>query len=350
MKAEFVSLGIVLLFVSLSWGSLDENASYYFSSLSLSNNVALLVKTCEYDGNSLYFGVGTNCWSRQTDGGTSFVLVKGETLYFHSSGIQQHSTMNLVTPNDTRGYSALDVPESFKQEPVLVHLTFGMTEYYVAPSLQLAYSAVTHRTSFFKFPYRSIWHNKDEMNWWVSGIPFRSRKAIVVERARREKSFGEDFYRRLMAVPQHPDIASALHGTGTTNVLIAVVGDLTNGIPQQVQQIQIRVVGTVPDRHIHGIRWEYSENGRNIARYCYDRVGRLTWFSSERAAVGDDGKTVLADPWVFEYNTEGVLLRSFDSGPNPLLVITDRTFYFSGENSRIRSFLDDALEATRDLL
>jgi len=349
MKTKFVSLGTVLFLVFLSWGNLDENASYYFSSLSLSNNVALLVKTCEYDGNSLYFGVGTNCWSRQTDDGTSFYLAKGETLYFHSSGIQQHSTMNLVSPNDALGNCALDVPESFKQEPVLVHLTLGMSEYYVAPSLQLAYSTVTRQTSVFKFPYRSIWRNKDEMNWWVSGIPFRSRKVIVDERARREKSFGEEIRRRLISAPQNQGVALALQGTGPTNVQVAITGDLTNGIPQLVQQVQVRIVG-VADRYVHSVRFEYDANGRNIFRYCYDRTGCLRWFSSERAVLDDEGQEELEDYWVFEYDASGALLRSFDQGTNPLLIITDRTFYFTGENSQVRKFLDDALEATRDIL
>jgi len=278
--------------------------------------------------------------------GSVFVLNLGEALHFHAPGIWQDSRLSLIQPEAIEQNA---LPQEFRNETPLLLLRKRNVDYFIAPNLQKACSTNDNNVSYFKFPYRSIWKNQDEYHCWLSGWEFRPRKSIVDERALRERNFSGDFLRSLMSMPQNQDVVTALQGTGETNVQITVAGDLTNGLPQQVQQARVRVVGTVPDRYVHSVRFEYCANGQNILRYCYDRVGRLKWFSSERAVQGD-GETILEDRWVFEYDDNGMLLRCLCPGQNPLLVISDRTFYFSGEHARIRQFINDVFEATKDIL
>ena len=326
--------------------SIDEDVSQCFEELSISNGTSLVVKTSLYE--DFLFSKVSMKRCRRVHPGKVFVLGLGETLHFHAPDVWEDLRLTFFQPSDTEKGG---LPLEFRQESKLLLLNWGESNYFISPSLQRAFSTNDNSVSYFKFPYKSIWRNRAEYEQWTVtfGCGLRPRRRRIEERARHEREFAEALYRRLMAMPRDLNLVQALQGTGSTNVQIAVAGELTNGIHQFVQNIQVRVDGSTPERSVCGVRFEYADNGRNTFRYRYDRAGRLRWFSSERAVPGDNGETVLADPWIFEYNEAGTLLRAFDSGPNPLLVITDRTFYFSIDDSRIRPFLDAEIEAMRGI-
>lgn len=332
--------------VNLDEVSIDEDASHTFESISISNGTSLVVRTSLYS--ELCFRKTDTGGNRQTPAGSTFVVNLGETLYFRAPWVRRDSKLTYFQPSE----SVRDVlPAEFRTESNLILLRKRGVDYFISPSLQKAFSTNDNSVSYFKFPYQSIWRNRAEYDQWTVTVCYelRLRRRRIEERARHEREFGEALYRRLTAIPRDSNLAQALQGTVATNVQIAVTGDLTNGMHRLVQNIQVRVDGSVSGLSVCGVRFEYAANGRNIFRYRYDRAGCLRWFSSERAVPGDNGETVLADPWIFKYNGIGTLLQAFDSGPNPLLVITDRTFYFSNDDSRIRSFLDGEIEAMRDL-
>lgn len=324
--------------------TIDEDASQVMEGLSISNDTTLVVKTSLYEDYAYSKVSIERC--RSVPRGSLFSLSQGETLYFHVPGVWGDSRLTFLPPS-TNNWEFL--PREFRGESKMILLRKRRIDYFISPSLQRAYSTNNNCVTYFKFPYQSIWKNIDEYHSWLSGIEFRSRRSTVEERARREKSFGEGFYSRLMAMSQTPEMVSALQGSTATNIQVAVEGDLTNGIPSQVEHVQVWVSGDMPDRHVSSVRFQFIQNGLNICRYCYDRDGRLRWFATERAVPGDNGKTVLEDPWIFELDEAGAIVRSFDPGTNPLLVITDRTFYFSGENSRLDRFFDDARRAMKEV-
>lgn len=326
--------------------SIDEDVSQCFEELSISNETALVVRTSLYE--DFHFSKVSMKRCRPVQPGKVFVLGIGETLHFHAPEVWQDLRLTFFQPSDSERAT---LPLEFRRESKLLRLNWGDADYFISPSLQKAFSTNDNSVSYFKFPYQSIWRNRTEYNQWTVtvGCDLRPRRTKVEERARQEREFGEGLYRRLMTVPVDSNLTQALQGTGATNVQVAVTGELTNGIPQVVQNIQVRIDGSASERSIRGVRFEYAANGRNTFRYRYDRAGRLRWFSSDRAVPGDNDETVLSDPWIFKYNEAGTLLQAFDSGPNPLLVITDRTFYFSNEDSRIRQFLGGEIEAMRGI-
>ncbi len=324
--------------------SIDEDASHSFESISISNGTSLVVRTSLYS--ELCFRKSDTASNRPTPVGSSFVVNLGETLYFRAPWVRRDSKLTYFQPSE----SVRNVlPAEFRTASNLILLRKRGVDYFISPNLQKAFSTNDNSVSYFKFPYRSIWGSLNEYRQWVGGRDERSRRTVVDGRAQCEKSFGESLYRRLMAMPLLSDLTSARY-EGGTNVYIVVEGELTNGIPRQVGHVLVRIDGVHPQRRVQCARFEYSENGRNIFRYCYDSVGRLRWFVGERAVLHDNGKTELADPWILEFDSAGALVRSLDPGPNPLLVITDRTFYFSGEGTRIQKIIDDAFRVTKDML
>ena len=326
--------------------SIDEDASHSFEAISISSSTSLVVRTSLYS--ELCFRKTAKPSNCLTPTGSVVHVNLGETLYFRAPWVRRDSKLTYFQPSENVRNV---LPSEFRTDPNLILLRKRGVDYFISPSLQRAFSTNDNSVSYFKFPYQSIWRNRAEYEQWsvTVGCELRPRRRRIEERARHEREFGESLYRRLATMPGVSNLVQALQGTGATNVQIAVAGELTNGIHQLVQNIQVRIDGSASERSVRGVRFEYAANGRNTFRYRYDRAGRLRWFSSERAVPGDNGETVLADPWIFEYNEAGTLLRAFDSGPNPLLVITDRTFYFSIDDSRIRSFLDAEIEAMRGI-
>jgi len=233
-------------------------------------------------------------------------------------------------------------PDEFKQGEGLV-LVFedGPSVTLISSKLNISYAIGDKGIKKFPFPFRGIWRDEGEYDRWCVGKPYRGRLLEVENKVQSEKADAElivEFVKTRFA----KEIDAMLLSQNSQKAEVVVQLD-REGPVRRFGKALIQIGMENKRRFLSGL-YLFTIRGEGLEhQYLFDSVGHVRWhFSRDNAKRNKDGLFIGSEGLsLFELDAAGKVCRAYYGNVLPLLIVTDRTFFFTGEKGLIRKFFTD---------
>lgn len=348
MYKQFALLVALILVAGLKGErlSVEERLSLSFSGIAITNGTSLLLKVKDIDQEVLYVRYGGMGAFHPVTNGSVHVIEKKQTFSFRYS---RSPIMTISLVED------VDVEKRFPHVPLEFHQSKGgvfiledeQNVTLISPFGNVSYTLGDENVRSFHFPFHGIWRDRREFDLWRIGKPYRGRIDDVRKRVASEKADAESIH-EYVGKRFAPEMASVVFSGDSTCAKLSVSLDGEDRFPQFGKAV-LKVEKAGDGTHLLALSLLPAAGSGFSRQYLFDRSGHLIWHmardSSKRnkdgAFDGPDGFSL------FELAPNGTIRRAFFGNVLPLLVVTERTFFFTGDGELVRKFLSDFVAASR---
>ena len=326
--------------------SVEERLSLSFGEIALTNGASLLLKVKDFDKERLYVRYGELGIFQAVTNGSVHVIEKGNAFSFRYSR-SPAMTISLVESAEVEKRFP-HVPSEFRQSKEnMLLFEDGSNVTLISPQKNISYTLGKGEVKSFRFPFRGVWRDAREFDLWSAGKPYRGRLDGVKKRVEAEKAAAESA-REYVRMRFSVEIESAVFDGDSTQAKLSVSLECQNRLPSFGKAVLL-IEKTEGGRHLSGLGLLPVVDGGLSHQYLFDRAGHLMWhLSRDPSKRNRDGVFDGPDGFsIFELAPDGTIRRAFFGNVLPLLVVTERTFYFTGDGELVRQFLSDYVAASR---
>lgn len=326
--------------------NVEERLSLSFSEIALTNGVSLVLKVKEFDPNVLLVCTEGQRGFYPAANGSVYVIEKGKALRFHYSRSPAMTISLIESPDVEKRFP--HVPLEFRQ-PKEYMLLFedGSDVTLISPIRNISYTLGEGVIRHFRFPFQSVWRSEREYNRWWAGMPYRGRFNSIKKRGETEKSSAESAL-KYVRMRFTAEIESVVFGGNSTHVGLAVSLE-GEGQLSHFGKAVLLIEKTEEGRYLSGLSLLPIIGGGLSHQYLFDQAGRLRWhLACDSSKRNKDGVFDGPDGFsLFEFAPDGAIRRTYFGNVLPLLVVTERTYFFTGDGDLIRQFMSDYVAASR---
>lgn len=333
-RALFGALAKARSGLTLDEGSLEsrmiESWSNFFESVSVTNNVSLLVKMRTWGPPVAAWQ--SNTW-RTCSPGAVLVSAHWKKMAFRQGSRVMELSIGGKEEADRHGFT---LPACFLSKTNLLYCVFLGEWSIVSPNDQKVFFPREYLMRDFRFPFHCLWKNEKDRRRWDSERCHRERLGVVLRAARREKEKGIDLYQAVVSDDEMKDLKATLRGDRCTNVVVTGGVWLTS---RQLKRVTIQIGGEGQRRHVSGIFAEGDSGKGVLCSYLFDAKGRLKWAFS---IIGPDSSSErigrLDRERIFEFNENGGIHRALI--PGAVLTVRGDAYDFANDEKSHRLFFD----------
>lgn len=321
---------------------IDAWLSASLQEIALTNGNAMVVKTRTW-GDEEWIRIGTEAASRQMPQGTICVVRRGEPFVFRRG---ESSSRLILLGDDDIGRLGLNLPPEFSTAGNLVYFACAGLSAVFSPVRQQVFLPREYVVRDFPFPFHSNWSSEEEYRRRIEGDSLGSRKGVVLRMSKKQRRLAEALHWHAVQGPGREKVVSALQGKGWTNILITVESASGMVRAEKINEFLVLVGGEGSGRSVKVIRFKTEGSNGHSCFFRFDEKGRPRWnFYMDREAVGLRWR--LDGQRAFEFGEDGLLLRALSPGVNPLLLVSGRSSYSTGDSDSLRRFFSDLSNAVR---
>ena len=343
MKYAQLAMSVVLTLICELRGmelNVDERLSRYFSEITLTNCSSVLLRTQNVDPNILSVRIGERGEFVSVTNGSVHVVAKNQAFYFRYSRCPVERLC--LEDSDVVAKKFPQAPLEFLRDTggVLV-FEEDSTVTLISIERNVACALGDGKVVKFRFPFSSIWANEREFGLWWAGEPFRKRIDDVRERVSAARKSAEsvlDMMKKRFAAEIE---STAFDGDSTSSEFPVSLENWE--LSPKFGKAVLRVKQTKNGRVLSKLSLMTLPHNEQVHQYLFDRDGHLRWFfARDDSKRNQDG--LFAGPeglTLFELTQSGDVRRAYCGNVHPLQIVTDRTFFFTGDGKLIREFFAD---------
>lgn len=338
IRAIAVIETVVLGNVARGGLSLEEDLSLYFSEIAITNGDSLALTVDGMNENVIHVRIGDLGRFRVAETGRTFVVKKCEPFWFHHSRspCARLSLMDVTSLTNEQ----VRVPPQYEHDESILVLNDGQGTKLLSVGKGTAYSCKTKTFESFQFPFRRVWRDKQEFSLWCAGLPYRHRIDEIRRMVKTESDLAEDCF-RILTKELNLNERTVHEGRGLSHMKIALCDGLGTGRFSYVRNVSVQIDDTGKEQAIVGLGIEPCSTNGTAYRYRFDSIGRLRWFYSVNVGQKNSGEKNTDGHRIFELDDCGRIRRAFSQGELPLLIVSDRTYFFTGDGELLRQFFSD---------
>lgn len=326
--------------------TLEERLSFFFREIAVTNGDSMALTVDSMEGGRVLARVGMTGCFHSVETGYTFVVQRGIPFCFRHTGGACADLTLVDAMSLTNGQ--MRVPGRFGQEDCLLLFKDDQGERLISTKQEEAYSCGEGMFEPFKFPFRRVWRDEHEFSLWCAGQPYRHRMDEVKKMVETEKTIAEDFL-RILVEKSEGEVRTALEGQGPKRIKISIEDGVELKRLANVRDAIVQIGDTENGRAIVGIGIKPLGESGCAYRYKFDSRGHLRWFYSANVVMDGSGGRKSNGHRMFELDGAGKIRRAFITDVLPLLIVTARTYFFTGDGELVRQFMLDfgkAMEET----